>query len=329
VRYDGVIVVDFNEGLVPKVGSEDMFLNTKLREAVNLPTIAQKEQLQKHYYYQLFKGAKRVAVSYVKNEESDISRFFYELSDKEDEKRDYGSILYQFGNISSPKNELLEFEIPKTLSPTSLEMLLKCPKRYYLNKKFKAPREDYFGTLIHSAIGGAKDAKDEREYFERIWKNLLKNKTKSEALQIYAKWYKKLKRFAYKDFASLDKDMVYEEQKSKKFGDFTLKARADRVVYAKEGPVVYDFKTNNTPNYLNHYKKDDTKLQAEFYSYIWDSDDVYFWDLNNVSLQKVDVSGALESISKALKRLEGVTRMSEDLGYCRFCPFKFGCRGEV
>jgi len=50
VNFDAVIIVDFSDSNVPKKSDKDMFLNTAIREMANLPTMSDRESLQKHYY---------------------------------------------------------------------------------------------------------------------------------------------------------------------------------------------------------------------------------------------------------------------------------------
>ena len=63
VAFRGVIIVDFNEGYVPRISEKDLFLNSTIREHSGLPTGADRQDLQKHYYYQLIHAAEAVAIS--------------------------------------------------------------------------------------------------------------------------------------------------------------------------------------------------------------------------------------------------------------------------
>ncbi|MFK5938822.1 MAG: PD-(D/E)XK nuclease family protein, partial [Sulfurimonas sp.] len=69
VAFDGVIIVDFSDKNVPKRSDKDMFLNTKIRELSNLPTMSDRENLQKHYYEMLINNSKEVAISFVNSNE--------------------------------------------------------------------------------------------------------------------------------------------------------------------------------------------------------------------------------------------------------------------
>ena len=76
--FAAVIVVDFNEGKVPKPSDKDLFLNAKIRSGCGLPSSLDRDDLQYYYYARIFESAKVSALSYVKNERespSEMLRF--------------------------------------------------------------------------------------------------------------------------------------------------------------------------------------------------------------------------------------------------------------
>ncbi|BCD59696.1 MULTISPECIES: PD-(D/E)XK nuclease family protein [unclassified Nitratiruptor] len=334
-QYDGVIIVDFNEEVVPKIGTEDLFLDSSLRKSVGLPTMRDKESLQKHYYYQLMQHAKRVALGFVKNEERDVSRFFYELpfqKQQENAKR-YENVLYTKTQKAGVFEINTTFELPKVLTPTTLEILLRCPLRYYLRsiEQITVPKERVLGFDIHESINRAILAKPKsaQDYFEKIIKNVIQTVSRYDEYRLRVEWEEKLRKFAQRDFALLNGEVLVEKNHGRAFGDYIIEARADRVVKRGDKVFIYDYKTSKTGSYLKTYEKDEAKLQAEFYAYIWQTDEVYFWDLHNVELEYVDTSQAKEQIERAIDSLEGVTKKCEDTEYCKYCPYKFGCKGLV
>ncbi len=334
-QFDGVIIVDFNEGVVPQLSGEDIFLNSATRRHAGLPTAMEKRALQKHYYYRLLREAKRAAICFVKNEESDGSRFLWELpfAKEEEPSQRFAHVLYRQSKRPSTFERIEHFEPPTKLSPTMLEILLKCPLRYYLryHKGIKSKELSFRAISIHNAIEEAikKEPKSEEEYFALIWQGLMRSASKQERYRLSVEWYKLLRTFAYADFPYLQGEVACEVQRSRELEGVLLQARADRVVKRGEEIFIYDFKTNKTSNYLNAYNKDTTKLQAEFYAYIWQTDRVYFWDLRNAKLQAFDTKGSEEKLKNALAKIETLSKKSEDKEVCRYCEFKFGCRGEL
>ncbi|XPV82168.1 MAG: hypothetical protein ACNI22_16735 [Halarcobacter sp.] len=79
LNFQAVIICDFNESLIPKRSVKDKFLSTKIKEKVNLPTLLDRENLQKYYYDRLISNSNYVYISYVKNETEQISRFANKL----------------------------------------------------------------------------------------------------------------------------------------------------------------------------------------------------------------------------------------------------------
>ena len=336
IQSEGVIIVDFNEGVVPKLKSEDLFLNTALRQFAKLPTIAQKEGLQKYYYSRLLKGAKEVAISYVQDEQNEPSRFLAQLYPDIQPKSGeyYMQVLYTFQNEARPAEAFGAIPRPKKLSPTSLEMLLRCSYRYYLHSvaKIKAPPKKLLGSKIHTAIANAIKAKpqDAKEYHRLVMEYLLQQASVQERYRILVEWEAKLRRFCQKDFELLEGMVDHEVTKSIPFGPIVLQARADRVIQKGNKVFIYDYKTStSTANYLKSYQKEKTKLQAEFYALLWQTEEVYFWDISNTLLQKVPVDKAKERLADALANLPQQAKRCEDMSYCRFCEYLFGCKGVV
>ena len=79
-----------------------MFLNTSIREMADLPTMSDRENLQKHYYEMLINSSKEVVISFVKSSESSGSRSLKQLGIKEDKGN---SELYYQNRIFESKNK--------------------------------------------------------------------------------------------------------------------------------------------------------------------------------------------------------------------------------
>ncbi|OCX43147.1 hypothetical protein A7X81_07840 [Campylobacter ornithocola] len=94
LRYDGVIIVDFNDEFIPKRVSSELFLNNEIRKKAGLITHTQRENLQRHYYCTLIAKAKLVGISYVENEEKIKSRFLNELEFPLYEDKTYSNNAY-------------------------------------------------------------------------------------------------------------------------------------------------------------------------------------------------------------------------------------------
>ncbi|MDQ7060360.1 MAG: PD-(D/E)XK nuclease family protein [Sulfurimonas sp.] len=167
VAFDAVIIVDFSDSNVPKKSDKDMFLNTHIREVANLPTMRDRENLQKHYYDLLISRSSEVAISYVSSSESNGSRFLKQLNIKEKkvhEESEYANILFQTQEINSyePKEIIQAYSFKdKKISATRLKTFLTCKRKYYYKYvehlygheiPRDMPKEYEIGNVVHLAL---------------------------------------------------------------------------------------------------------------------------------------------------------------------------------
>ena len=166
LQFDGVIIIDFNDDLVPKRVENEMFLNAALRARAGLISHADRENLQRFYYASLILGAKKTAICYLQNSEKSPSRFLKSFDvalDCEFSQQDY---LRLFGEkkfspaLRGQDDPILRhdfFENP--LSFSRLDSFLAC-KRQYFYKYIAALAEGLNfgedgalrGTILHSSF---------------------------------------------------------------------------------------------------------------------------------------------------------------------------------
>ena len=105
LKFDGVIVLDFNDDLVPKRSVNEMFLSSRVRQKAGLIGYVDRENLQRFYYESLIGGAKKAAICYAANEEKIASRFLGEFDAVADEQKFDGEINPHFDerNAAKPK----------------------------------------------------------------------------------------------------------------------------------------------------------------------------------------------------------------------------------
>ena len=138
LQFDGVIIIDFNDDLVPKRVENEMFLNAALRARAGLISHTDRENLQRFYYASLILGAKKTAICYLQNSEKSPSRFlksFDAALDCEFSQEDY---LRLFGErrflpaLHGQDDPILRhdfFENP--LSFSRLDSFLACKRQYF------------------------------------------------------------------------------------------------------------------------------------------------------------------------------------------------------
>ncbi|MGL2742994.1 PD-(D/E)XK nuclease family protein [Helicobacter pylori] len=170
MQFDKIVVADFNETCVPSLKDCDLFLNSALRKSLNLPTLLDKKNLQKHYYYQLFKNSKEVALSYIESETSKVSNMLLELDLHIEPIKD-AYTLFETSPIKEYQEEEIKAAIPQnfSFSASSLNAFLTCKRRFYYHymKRFKeSPKDESnsaVGSLIHELLKEAYE-KDKNPY---------------------------------------------------------------------------------------------------------------------------------------------------------------------
>ncbi|GAA7553895.1 ATP-dependent deoxyribonuclease AddB [Helicobacter pylori] len=170
MQFDKVVIVDFNETCVPSLKDCDLFLNSALRKSLNLPTLLDKKNLQKHYYYQLFKNSKEITLSYIESETSKVSNMLLELDLPIEPIKD-AYTLFAPTPLKDYQEEEIKATIPKdfSFSASSLNAFLTCKRRFYYHyiKRFKeSPKDESnsaVGSLLHELLKEAYE-KDKNPY---------------------------------------------------------------------------------------------------------------------------------------------------------------------
>lgn len=355
MEFEGVIVVDFNEDIVPRVSDSDLFLNTFIRKMAKLPTRADRENLQKHYYFSLFNNAKKVAISYVKNEEKAPSRFLYELGFDLGKSGDeiYKEVVFRYSKPKEVAKYNDEFEIKYPLYPTTLKTLLECPKKYYFSKILKIENEEesedeFFGNIFHEAVAEAVRNKDKinssDEYFNFLMQEITKRISDKKLLfDVLVEWEDKIKAFCEMDFEEMkySENKVEDEEKIKFiFDEHELAARADRIDIKDNEVILIDYKTSKSAKKTEEYIYD---FQTTFY-YLWAKEKfpeknikTVIWDIANA--KKIDGVLKIEKLKEVLNNLPKKIKMAEDVmlddkvlkkagDICRWCDYKTACERD-
>ena len=348
--FDGVVVVDFNEDVVPKVGEKDIFLNSSIRAHAGMPTRKDKENLQKNYYYTLLQKSRFAAICCVKNEESSPSRFLKELGLAEGELMDgaYRPIIASPVKEYRLFNEVLQTENPfeksRRLTPTKLKDYLLCKRRFYykyvakIRKEEREESED-LGSLIHASLETAAKVKgsfaSKSDYFGFVMDNLFKRAEGAmKRLEISIEWEERLKRFCELDFDALSRTSqpLVEGWCNVEFEGFALSAKIDRVDVGERGVRVIDYKTSKNVKKLIEDEKD---FQLLFYRLWAESQyrekeiETIYWDLYETKEVSVDPLPMKSKLKEVLDHLLEPKSLSyekcEDESACRYCDYRVAC----
>ncbi|WP_187864168.1 PD-(D/E)XK nuclease family protein [Helicobacter pylori] len=258
MQFDKIVVADFNETCVPSLKDCDLFLNSALRKSLNLPTLLDKKNLQKHYYYQLFKNSKEVVLSYIESETSKVSNMLLELDLHIEPIKD-AYTLFETSPIKEYQEEEIKAAIPKdfSFSASSLNAFLTCKRRFYYHymKRFKeSPKDENnsaVGSLLHELLKEAYK-KDKNPYVleERlIWLlETRENITPKERLDTLIA-LKKIQDFYTKEkerFKAKIKILDLEKSFETAIQGVIFKGRIDRIDKTADNEIILlDYKFKN------------------------------------------------------------------------------------
>ncbi|WP_187928639.1 ATP-dependent deoxyribonuclease AddB [Helicobacter pylori] len=259
MQFDKIVIVDFNETCVPSLKDCDLFLNSALRKSLNLPTLLDKKNLQKHYYYQLFKNSKEITLSYIESETSKASNMLLELNLNIEPIKD-AYTLFAPSPLKDYQEEEIKAAIPKdfSFSASSLNAFLTCKRRFYYHymKRFKeSPKDENnsaVGSLLHELLKEAYE-KDKNPYAleERlIWLlETRENITPKERLDTLVA-LKKIQAFYLKEkerFKAKIKILDLEKSFETIIQGVVFKGRIDRIDKTADNKIIlldYKFKSD-------------------------------------------------------------------------------------
>ncbi|GAA9694219.1 ATP-dependent deoxyribonuclease AddB [Helicobacter pylori] len=258
MQFDKIVIVDFNETCVPSLKDCDLFLNSALRKSLNLPTLLDKKNLQKHYYYQLFKNSKEITLSYIESETSKVSNMLLELNLHIEPIKD-AYTLFAPSLSKDYQEEEIKAAIPKdfSFSASSLNAFLTCKRRFYYHymKRFKeSPKDESnsaVGSLLHELLKEAYE-KDKNPYVleERlIWLlETRENITPKERLDTLVA-LKKIQAFYLKEkerFNTKIKILDLEKSFETIIQGIVFKGRIDRIDKTADNEMILlDYKFKN------------------------------------------------------------------------------------
>ncbi|OOP90484.1 exonuclease [Helicobacter pylori] len=273
MQFDKIVIVDFNETCVPSLKDCDLFLNSALRKSLNLPTLLDKKNLQKHYYYQLFKNSKEITLSYIESETSKASNMLLELNLHTEPIKDAYTLF-----APSPLKDYQEEEIKAAIlkdfsfSASSLNAFLTCKRRFYYHymKRFKeSPKDENnsaVGSLLHELLKEAYEKdKNPHALEERlIWLlETRENITPKERLDTLIA-LKKIQAFYLKEkerFKARIKILDLEKSFETIIQGVVFKGRIDRIDKTADNEIILlDYKFKNDLKLDNMSEKQRKRL---------------------------------------------------------------------
>ncbi len=360
IEFDAIVIVDFSDSNVPRRSDKDMFLNTNIREMANLPTMSDRENLQKHYYEMLINSSKEVAISYVASEQSSASRFLKHLGIKDKksyEELQYAHILFNKTTVDAMQNReiVMEYSFKNIkLSATKLKTFLSCKRKYYHKyiEQIKGheipkdmPAEWEIGTAVHEALKELYSKKSSYSSLDDLKRDLNKeldavcgdSELDSYLISMQKRRMNEFCQNEIERFGDGWQVKYCEKSMECSFAGITLFGVIDRVDAIGDEIYVLDYKTGSYPLYTAKTFQEATDFQLEFYYLLANRlgkvSGCGYYDLKDSKIvpeaflqEKLAV---LESNIKDLLNIEEVNfEKCEDLKNCLFCEYKIMCGRE-
>jgi len=290
LKFENVLFLDANEGILPDTTREDSFLPFKAKQILGLPTYLDREEIMFYTFDTLIRGAKETHLFYVENDEKErsrfVERFLWERQKREgkrDDKQYVKTIQYSVNlKNESPRpikksGEMIKFLERYSFSATSLNTYLYCPLRFYYEyvlglREREVVSEEFekeeIGSFVHLVLcnyfkektGSILTEKEMnlKEFEKVIHKHFEEQYGKDPTGEIYllrnqVERHLKdfIKNYQVPKIKEFQTKIVGLEQRIDVVKDsFKLGVRLDRVEKRGERTAIIDYKTSANKNYL-------------------------------------------------------------------------------
>ena len=232
LNFENVIVMDANEGVLPRLRTRDPLIPRDIALGLGLNIREKEEEIQRYNFTRLISAAKNVHLVYEENPEKEKSRFVEELIWQAEKRQNAFNVIpapqANFSvNIMPSRTrikktpEIIKFLKVFRYSATSIDNYVNCPLRFYYQRvlglrekeKFQEDPEGreigkFLHDLLETAFGrfvGKKPRIDEAfrmEFFEEFgkrFKNSFTKKMKSDSFLLESVMRRRLEQFLDKE----------------------------------------------------------------------------------------------------------------------------------
>ena len=357
VAFDGVVLVDFNDGIVPAATGKDRFLDSRVRHFAGLPDRQDREALQKHYYARLLERAKSSVILYSRSDNRLPSRFLYELG--LEEGRPVAApreLLYRH----DPLPPLEEDPVVERFEPTGmlwsasrLKTWLECPRRFYYRYirglEEKASDEINEGLVLHRILDELYRGRDSFDDVEQMRKELEKITAgvlageEIRGLYLGRYWKEMLREFSEKEVEHFRQGWRIEARELRVEGEIRglrFAGRIDRLDRRGGEYLAVDYKSGSIRSANRKSSLDRlSDFQMSIYRILLRP---HYPQISTAFVPilegggYVELSASEEKEALLLEHLEAlrktdtfVAECTSDLSLCRYCPYQLLCgRGE-
>ncbi len=150
IRFDTVIMLDANEGIMPQPRKIDPLVPLGVYEKLGIPSPEHNEEIYRYYFYRLVKSAKHVHLLYVDAEDRPRSRYIEQIiweAEKEKKALDVIEVdatsfpirLAPQGRLPEIRksDEIYEALLARTYSPSDMDAYIRCPVSFYFSRVLK------------------------------------------------------------------------------------------------------------------------------------------------------------------------------------------------
>ena len=346
ISFDAVVIVDFNEGVVPASSSKDQFLNSSVRAFANLPTKNDREALQKQYYKRVLEQAKKAIILYTSSDNKLPSKFLYELGlDSTSQTQTQFNLLYnQKSKLIEAESKVVEFDpLNTTWSASRLKIFLECKYQYYyryiLKIEQKQQEEMSEGQFLHLVLeklfneNSYYDSRDEMQKNLDILIDTLHPLKGAKAQYQKLLWREKLKGFVetqINHFQAQWRVISREQEFQANINGLEFKGRIDRLDQSQTATLVLDYKSGRVekePKELNPEKITDFQMPIYY--------ELLKGKYQNISLAylKIFENGKMQEVQHLEQRVEllkehietlkkstsFIVQKCDESKKCRFC----------
>ncbi|WP_299547858.1 PD-(D/E)XK nuclease family protein [uncultured Helicobacter sp.] len=349
VDLEYVIIPEFNADNVPSLSNKDLFLNTKIRESVGLPTRKNRENLQKHYYAEILSNAKETRILCLNNTTQKPSRFLLEDSIFGSKKPQKTSLAYSEYFLSGKPLIYEEKQIiaplnVKSWSATSLECFLQCKRKFYyryiLGLKAQTQEHINMGSKIHKILQEVYAQGFRKDLYKEVCLRLeqsdsQRERFESELAKKYLKGVFDLEQERLQDGWN---PISFESDFEFTFCEFIFKGRIDRIDEKNNEILILDYKYKRSlkiDSEKSYEKSTDFQLPIYYLAIKKQKPscnvEVGFYDLYEAEIKKEKdleakikaLEGKLEAIKQEASEVEFSLTNKRDV--CKYCDFIYLC----
>ena len=352
VSFDGVVVVDFNDGIVPSIPAKDNFLNSSLRKFANLPTKNDREALQKQLYKRILEQSKMATIIYSKSENKAPASYLYELglSLGKDVEANLELLYNEPNQVVEESDPVMRYFNASAISwsATRLDTYLTCKRKYYysyvLNLKAKEQEEINEGRFLHKLLEHLFknrthfESKEEmKSQIDRLLDELLET-TSSKIAYSKLLWKEKLTSFIEAQIEHFKAGWRVVEREKYIIGSISginFKGVVDRIDQDSTGTFVLDYKSGSVAE-ANRTKNLEklTDFQMSIYSELLKDKfkDLKFGFVEIFNGKTTEIT-ALEEKTELLYEIidelkatkEVVAHRCDDVSLCQYCDYTLLC----